>query len=369
MKIALLSVFHPYRGGIAQFNASLFKSLQKNHEVKVFTFTRQYPDFLFPGTSQYVPEADQDPKLSSERVLDSVNPISYHRTAKKIIAYSPDLLLISYWMPFFAPSFGYVAGKLQKKGCKVVGLLHNIIPHEKRPGDTALNKYFLNRCDRFVVLSKSVRDDLLTLKPNADVVLHPHPVYDHYGKKIKKSEARQKMGLPQDKKILLFFGLIRPYKGLDILMKAFKNLPEDFFLLVGGEPYEDREQYEKLAESYVNRASLNFRFISDEEVPLFFSAADVSVLPYRTATQSGVVSVAFHFDLPVIVTDVGGLRETVEAFEGGLTAETPDEEAVRKTILSFFEKEDRFKSNLDRFKTEFSWENLANLIADDKSSD
>lgn len=367
MKIAYLSTFYPFRGGIAQFNASLYRAFEENgHEIKAFTFTRQYPNLLFPGKSQYVTEKDKSDPIPSEAVLDTLNPVTFFSAATKIKKFKPDILLMKFWLPYFGPSLGTVAGKLKKHGTKVITILDNVIPHEKRPGDIAFTKYFLNRNSGFVVMSHSVKDDLLKLKPNAKYLFNPHPVYNHFGDKIDAQTAREKLNIPKDKKVLLFFGLVREYKGLDLLIKALNGLPDDYFLLVGGEVYGDEKVYLDLIKLYhlEDRVSVNFRYIDDQEVPMFFSAADVLVLPYKSATQSGIFSISLHFDLPTIVTDVGSLKELVEPKEIGLVVKKPDFQLIREKIEDYFSKDlkNNLASNISIFKKENSWENLAENI-------
>ena len=209
MKIAFLSPFYPFRGGIAQFSDSLYLALAAGNEVKAFTFTRQYPKLLFPGKTQFVSDSDLDRKIPVTRVLDSINPFTWNKTAKEIIKFAPDIVLISYCMPFFAPAFGKIAGKLKSKGIKVIAVMHNVIAHEKRIGDEALTKYFFNKCDGFVLLNKASEKDLLGLKPDAKYIIHSHPLYDHYGNKIEQTEAKKKLDIPLNKKVILFFEFIR----------------------------------------------------------------------------------------------------------------------------------------------------------------
>lgn len=338
MRIALLSTFHPYRGGIAQFNASLLEELGRTDTVKAFNFKRQYPGLLFPGKSQYVDPGEPAPPVESERVLDSVNPFTWGRTARHLKAWGPDLLLMKYWMPWFAPSLGYAARRVRAAGCKVVPVLDNVIPHERRPGDITLTKYFLRSCSGFVTMSDSVTEDLLNLKPDARYVLLPHPLYSHFGEKLGREEAAGRLGIDPRKKTLLFFGLIREYKGLDILLEAFRGLGEDYQLVVAGEPYGSFERYQSIIDSLPgkDRIKLVTDFIPDEDVKLYFSAADVTVLPYRTATQSGISAISFHFEVPMIVTSAGGLGSTVSDKGTGLSAGPADSGAVRDTILRFF---------------------------------
>jgi glycosyltransferase involved in cell wall biosynthesis len=213
VKIAFLSPFYPYRGGIAQFSDSLYLELAKEHDVKAFTFTRQYPGFLFPGKTQYVSSSDTNRNIPAHKTLDSINPFTYYKTAKEILKFMPDLVLISYWMPFFAPAFGKIAGILKKNRIKVIAILHNVIAHEKQIGAETLTKYFFNRCDGFILLNKSSEKDLHRLKPDAIYIIHQHPLYDHYGSKLDIAEARKRLDIPSEKKVILFFGFIRDYKG------------------------------------------------------------------------------------------------------------------------------------------------------------
>lgn len=366
MKIAFLSTFYPYRGGIAQFNAALYHALEKNHQVKAFTFSRQYPDLLFPGKTQYVSKSDQANQIPALRTLDSLNPFSYFSTAKKINSFEPDLLIISYWMPFFAPSLGMVAKLVAKKGTKISSVLHNIIPHEPKIGDLMLNRFFVRQNHACITLSQAVSKDLKTLSPAKKQLFHPHPIYEHFGNKIDKNIACEQLLIPKDKKTLLFFGLIRDYKGLDILIEAFDKLPEEYILVIAGECYGKVEKYLELIAKNKNKARIfqHIRYIPDQEVPLFFSAADLLVLPYRTATQSGVVAVAYHFDLPVVVTDVGSLKELVGKHELGMVVPKSDSKEVKIAIETFF-KDDlstQFQTNIREFKNNYSWDSLAKEI-------
>lgn len=366
MKIAFLSPFYPYRGGIAQFGDSLYLALAKEHEVKAFTFTRQYPSLLFPGKTQYVSSEDVNRNIPVTRILDSINPLTYYKTANAIADFNPDLVLISYWMPFFAPAFGKIAGILRKKGIKIIGLLHNVIAHETKLGDKALTKYFFNRCDGFVLLNKSSEKDLLELKTGAKYIISSHPLYDHYGEKIDTGEARKKLDIPVDKKVILFFGFIRDYKGLDILIESMKDLDESYLLLIAGEVYGDFNKYDQQIDNLKlrNRINLQVRYIPETEIPLFFSASDVCVLPYRSATQSGIVGIAYHFDLPVIVTNTGGLAEMVEENQTGLIANEPTVKHLSSLIKKYFEKElkIRFGPGIGNYKTIHSWDNLSGEI-------
>jgi len=364
MKIALLSVFYPYRGGIAQFSAMLYRALEKEHELKAFTFSRQYPNFLFPGSSQFVTEADKADKIPTERTLDSVNPLTFRKTANKINAFSPDLFISQYWMTFFGPATGGVQKKL-KKGTKRISILHNVIPHEKRFFDNFANKSFLKHNEGFVVLSDAVLKDLLSIVPDAKYLRIDHPIYSQFGEKRKRNEALMSLNLSIEKKYLLFFGFIREYKGLDLLLQALVNIPEEFELIVAGEIYGSFEKYQEIIdkEGLSKRVHLFNEYIPDDEVTTYFSASDVCILPYKSATQSGITAIAHHFDLPIIATDVGGLKETILHEKTGLMIQ-PNVKELSNAIELFFkdERKERFSKTIKENKSDNSWENFAQKV-------
>ncbi|OJV20421.1 MAG: glycosyl transferase [Bacteroidetes bacterium 41-46] len=365
MKIAILSCFYPYRGGIAQFNANIYKELSKEHSVRAFNFSRQYPSILFPGKTQYVEEDDSAVKIDSLRVLDTANPFTYIKTAGLINRWQPDLLVMRYWMSWFAPSLGYVA-KQMGPSTKIISILDNVIPHEPKIFDKPFTKYFLGASDAFIVLSDSVGDDLKNLKPNARFISTPHPLYNHFGHKMEMSEARRLLGIHPDKKTILFFGLIREYKGLDILLKAFANLDDTYELVIAGEPYGSFTEYLSIIDSSPNRERIKLftRYISDKEVPLFFSVADVCVLPYRSATQSGISAISYHFGLPMITTDVGGLKEAIENPGTGVVVERPDEVLISNAIKEFFAsgRREHYVKNIEREREKLSWSNFTEKL-------
>jgi glycosyltransferase involved in cell wall biosynthesis len=365
VKIAFLSTFYPFRGGIAQFNAALYRELEKNHEVKAFTFKRQYPDLLFPGSSQYITKEDKADPVPAEEILDTINPFSYFLAAKKIKAFAPDLLIMKYWMPFFAPSLGTVSSSL-KKNCKIISILDNVIPHEKRMGDIGLTKFFLRQNNGFVVMSDAVKKDLLSLKPEAKYLFHEHPLYDHFGERIDKVKAREQLKIARDKKVILFFGFIRDYKGLDLLIQAMKNTPDDYLLIIAGEVYGSFDKYKKQIDENAlgDKVQLHVRYISDNEVPVFFSAADVCVLPYKSATQSGITSISYHFDLPIIATDVGGLKESVLDNKTGIVVKSPDPAFIQGALRAYFDGnlKEPFADSIRTVKKGLSWSHLAQQL-------
>jgi glycosyltransferase involved in cell wall biosynthesis len=367
VRIAFLSPFYPYRGGIAQPSALLYRELEKNHELRAFTFTRQYPGILFPGSNQYVTANDKADKIAAERVLDTVNPLSWFSAAKSINAFKPELFLTAFWMPFFAPSYGAVSKRV-RKNAKVISLLHNVIPHEKRFGDIALLRYFLKQNDGFGVMSESVRNDLLSLNPSAQYFFHGLPLYNHFGNAVEPITAKIDLGIPLDKKVLLFFGFIRDYKGLDILIDAVSKLDDSYVLVIAGENYGSFDKYEKQIDelNVRHRIIKHVLYINDHEVPPFFSAADVCVLPYKSATQSGITSIAYNFNIPVIATDVGGLRETVQHQSTGLIADEPNSLSLAFLIRNYFSEnlKERFSQNIIALKERLSWKHYADALLD-----
>lgn len=366
MRIAILSPFYPFRGGLAQLNARLYTELSKKNEVKAFTFTTLYPDFLFPGKTQFVTDGDSATIIDSERVLNSINPFSYISTAKRINKYSPDLLIIPYWMSFLAPAFGIVVRFLNKK-TKVVSLVHNAIPHEKRFFDKVFARFFFKKCDGFIVMSEPVKEDLLQLIPNATVQLLPHPIYDHYKERVSKSIAQESLGLGKDKRTLLFFGLIREYKGLDILIGSMSYLDDGYQLIIAGESYEDFSKYQQQIDKSPLKDNIKVfeQYIPDEMVTTLFSAADVLVLPYRSATQSGVVALAYQLELPMVATNVGALGETVFSAGTGIVVEEISFQGIAKGIEKYFqnkEKQKEYLLNIQAEKKRLSWASFAQSL-------
>jgi glycosyltransferase involved in cell wall biosynthesis len=365
MKIAYLSTFYPFRGGIAQFNAALYREFEKNHQIKAFTFTRQYPDLLFPGKSQYVGPEDNADKIESDAVLDTVNPISYFKAARKLKEYSPGLTITKFWMPFFAPSLGRVKKSLKNSSVNI-SILDNVIPHERRPMDIRLTKYFLKQNHGFIVMSETVKNDLLSLKPDARFKFCPHPLYNHFGSKVDKIAAREKLGISPGKKVLLFFGFIRQYKGLDVLLEALNMLPDEYHLVVAGEVYGKFDNYREIIEKHnlQHKLTINNNYISDDETPLYFSAADVCMLPYKSATQSGIVGISYNFGLPVIATDVGSLGEMIRPYETGMMVDKASPELIKNAVIDYFRngKAQTYSENIEKYKKIASWESLANNI-------
>ena len=363
MKIAILSCFYPYRGGISQFNACLYGELSKEHVVKAFNFKRQYPEFLFPGKTQFVTADDEAVPVESTSLLDTANPFTYGKTFRAIREWNPDILIVRYWMSYFAPSLGYITRRMRKH-CKVISILDNVIPHEPHFFDAPLTKYFLKGSTGCITLCEAVSKDLLDLKNDAHYTVLQHPLYSHFGDRMTREAAEKKLGLKSGKKNVLFFGLIRTYKGLDILLEAFGKLSEDYQLIIAGEPYGSFDKYQKIIDSLPNRQNVHtwLKYIKDSEVTDYFSAADIAVLPYRSATQSGISSVSYHFEVPMIVTDVGGLKETIGDRGTGIVAADGKPETIAAEITRYFstpELKDRFIENIRLEKERLSWKRFA----------
>jgi len=362
MKITFLSTFYPFRGGIAQFNASLYRAMEEHHEVKAYTFSRQYPNFLFPGETQYVTEKDDVDKIPAKAILDTINPFTYFKTGKRIRKEQPDALIMKYWMTFFAPALGMVC-KLQSKQTKRVCILDNLIPHEGRFFDGPFNRFFVKHVDGFVVMSESVLKDLLSVKPDAKYIRLDHPLYDHFGASVERNEACNYLNLDPTKKYVLFFGFIRDYKGLDLLIEAFRSVQDGVELIVAGEVYGSFEKYQKQIDEsgYAHRIHLFNRYISDAEVPHFFSAAEVCVLPYKGATQSGITAISYHFGLPMIATDVGGLKETILDGKTGDIVAQPESSQIADAINAYIteNRKETYLPAIENYKATNSWSSFA----------
>lgn len=365
MKIAYLSCFYPYRGGIAQFNAHLYEALGENNEVRAFNFTRQYPGFLFPGQTQYVTPQDKATPIESTRLLDSANPFTWRRTGRAILRWKPEMVVFSFWNSYFVPSHAPVARMLRRHGVKTVTVVHNAIPHEPKFFDKPLARRFFRLNDLLVSMCDAVTDDIRSLCPDARILQRPHPVYDHFGAKMDKRAAQAALGVDPSLRTLLFFGLIRDYKGLDLLIDAMPLLGSGYQLVVAGESYGSFEKYEKqiAASGCADRIHVFNRYIDDEEVPRFFSAADLCVLPYKSATQSGITAIALHFDVPMVATPVGGLAESIERPGLGLMAREASAQAIAEAIRRFFDgTPDAFVNNIREVKRTQTWSAFADAI-------
>ncbi len=360
-RIALVGPLHPWRGGLAQYLQLLGEALESRAEVRAVTFTRQYPDFLFPGTSQFDPEAPK-PRFPTEALLDSIAPWSWRTTAAHLERFAPGAIVLKWWMPFFAPSFASSVGPLRRRGTRVVLVCDNLLPHEPKLYDRAFSDWMMRNSDGYLVMSDSVERDLDTLKPGAPRRRVAHPFYAQFDRgRWTRETARASLGLTGE--VALFFGYVRHYKGLDTLLTAWKQVRAQrpqATLVVAGEFYEKPEPFAALAAAAGGVKLLN-RYIPDDEVEALFRAADVTVLPYRSGTQSGVTHVSYALGVPVIATSVGGITETVKAGATGFTCPPEDPAALAATVVRFFAEgwRERMAAPIAALRAEHSWEALA----------
>ena len=364
-KIIIVGPAYPYRGGIAAFSERLAAEFaSRGDDVQLVTFTLQYPSFLFPGKTQYS-EGPAPEGLSVRRMLNSCNPLNWIRTGLRLRKMKADKIVFAYWMPFMAPALGTVARIAGKSGARRIGLVHNLIPHEHKPGDRLFSRFFCNSVDAFVTMSGSVLQDIRSFVPGKPAAMCPHPLYDHYGEPVSREEALSRLGLSPDSRYLLFFGLIRDYKGLDWLLEAFadyrlRQFP-DLRLIVAGEFYSEPQKYLDAAETLGDRVIMRPEFIPDDMVRYYFCAADLVVQPYKTATQSGITQIAYHFDKPMLVTRVGGLPEIVPDGVAGYVAE-PSVPAIADALVSFAGNKPDFSEGIASQKRKYSWKKMADAV-------
>lgn len=362
-KVIIIGSAYPLRGGLSNFNERLTRAfMAEGFEATIFTFNLQYPAILFPGKTQY----SSDPKpddLDIKVAINSVIPINWLLVGNKIKKLKPDLVIIKFWIPFMAPCLGTLARIIRSNGSsKVISIIDNIVPHEKRMFDTALAGYFARSVDGFITMSRSVLQQVELFNKNSPKLFSPHPVYDNFGEKIPREDACRLLNIDPENKYILFFGFIRDYKGLDLLLEALAL--QDFRrqnvkLLVAGEFYTDPKPYYDIIKKHdlADMVILNSDFIPDSKVSLYFSAADLVVQPYKSATQSGVTQIAYHFEVPMVITNVGGLAEFVPDGKVGYVVE-PNAGSVAKAISDFF-KEDKTASYLQQIREEkikYSWD-------------
>ena len=372
MRIVILGTAWPYRGGLAAFNERLAKQfVQEGHKVEVVTFSLQYPSFLFPGKTQYSNEVA--PKgLKITREMNSCNPLSWIKVGNRLKKEAPDLMISCYWMAFFAPCYGVIQNIVKRNGkTKCIALVHNMIPHEPSVLDKLLAPFYVKQNDGFVALSDSVVRDIASIdKNNKPKTFSPHPVYDHYGEKMTKKEACEALGLDSGKKYMLFFGLVRAYKGLDWLLDAFAKVKDeltDLQLIVAGEFYEDEDKYKAQIEanSLKDRVIVKNEFVADADLRKYFGAADLIVQPYKTATQSGVTQVAFHFEKPCLVTNVGGLGEIIHHGKMGYAVD-PQVDAIANSLKDYYEndREEVFVEYLKVEKKKYEWNKMTEAFVE-----
>ncbi|MBR4198346.1 MAG: glycosyltransferase [Bacteroidales bacterium] len=370
MNIIIIGTAYPYRGGLAAFNERLATEFQRQgNNVEMYTFTLQYPNFLFPGKTQFSP--DPAPKnLTISRKVNSCNPFNWIKVGKEIAKKRPDVVVFAYWMSFMAPCFGTIARKIRKnKHTKIMALVHNMIPHEPNILDRFLPPYFVKSMYGFMALSESVVKDIEHFdKRGCPKSFSPHPIYDHYGIRLGRDEALQLLNLDPKYRYVLFFGFIRAYKGLDMLIDAFADhwlKHSDIKLIVAGEFYGDSTPYLSQIDQLgiADKIVLCTDFIPDGEVNRYFSAADIVAQPYKTATQSGVTQIAFHFEKAMLVTNVGGLPEIVPDGKIGYVVE-PDSEQIAAALRKFFEenKREEFEKNIVEEKQKYSWSRFTDTL-------
>ena len=369
MKIIIIGTAYPYRGGLAAFNERLAKEfIKEGNEVEIITFTLQYPKFLFPGKTQFSTEkAPTDLKINRE--INSINPFNWRKVGKKIKNKLPDKVIFSYWTSFMAPCFGTIARFARSPKTKMIGLIHNMISHEATFLDKWLPAYFVKYMDGFVAMSQTVTSDIRQFdKLNKPIAISPHPIYDHYGELLSKREAAAKLGLPEQNHYILFFGLIRHYKGLDLLLEALadKRLNNlNVHLIIAGEFYENPEPYLEQIQHFdlEKKVELRAYFIPDNEVKYYFSIADLIVQPYRSATQSGISQIAYHFEKPMLVTNVGGLAEIVPHQKVGYVVEV-DPPKIADAIIDFYthNHSEEFINNIKVEKLKYSWSGMTSTI-------
>ncbi len=371
-KIIIIGPAHPLRGGgITTFNERLARQFKnEGHQTSIFSFSLQYPNFLFPGKSQFT--NDQAPKdIDIHTRINSINPLNWIGVGKEIKQINPDIIIVRYWIPLMAPCLGTILRIVKKnKHTKIICIADNIIPHEKRIGDKIFTRYFIKPIDAFITMSEQVFKDLRLFTKNKKALLVPHPLYDNFGDKITKKEAREYLGINIEEKIILFFGFIRKYKGLDILLDAMKQIQnskiknQNIKLLIAGEFYDDRKLYDNQIEKLGIKENLILHtdFIPDNEVKNYLCAADALIQPYRNATQSGVTPLAYHFEIPMIVTNVGGLPDMVLNNKVGLVAEATATSIAEKILEYFTMDQNYFHKNLIEEKKKISWSKMVESI-------
>jgi glycosyltransferase involved in cell wall biosynthesis len=367
-RVIIIGPGHPLRGGLATFNQRLANEfLAEGDDCSIISFSLQYPGFLFPGKTQYSDEA-APANLKIRSLINSVNPVNWIRVGRKLRKEKYDLVIVRFWLPFMGPALGTILRRIRKnKNTRIICIADNVIPHEKRFGDKPFTKYFLKSCDAFITMSEKVMIDLRLFQPNKPAALVQHPLYDNFGEIISAKEAREHLQLPLNEKIILFFGFIRNYKGLDLLLEAMADPRIRYAgikLMIAGEFYEDEKPYREIISKLDLSSQLILRteFISDSQVKYYLCAADAIIQPYRNATQSGVTPLAYHFEKPMVVTNVGGLPVLVPHEKVGIVTE-PNPTSIAEGILRFYQLgADYFIPHLRSEKLQYSWTNLVKKI-------
>ncbi len=372
-KIIFIGVAHPLRGGIATFNERLSQEIIKEVDgvdLKIYSYSLQYPKILFPGKTQYSStKAPENLRIIS--AINSINPFNWWRVGRQIRREKPDLVLVKYWIPFMGPNSGFILRQVKKnKHTKIICVIDNMVPHEKRIGDKWFTQYFVKPVDAFIAMSDQVMDDLSLFDKTKPRALSPHPIYDNFGEKISREQALKNLKLDPEYRYVLFFGIIREYKGLDLLLKAFgkSNLTQKKVkLIVAGEYYEKEEKYTELIDQLgiKDQVIIESRFIPNDEVASFFCASDLVAQPYKSATQSGVTQIAYHFEISMLVTNVGGLPEIVPHNKVGYVVEQ-DPEQIADAIADFYDNDRQayFEEQVRHEKKRFEWGRMLETISD-----
>ena len=367
-KIFIVGPAYPLRGGPAQFNENLCRELKKQgHDAQIISYSLQYPNFLFPGSSQFEKEAKAPADLTIHTLINSINPFNWIKVSRFIKKEKPDFILFRYWLPFFGPCLGTI-GRLVRSKTTVLALTDNVLPHEKRIGDNLFTRYFVRSCHGFIAMSRKVLDDIQLFSTATNRAYSPHPMYETYGTAVSKEEARKKLGLNPNDKIVLFFGLIRHYKGLDILMEAMasKEIKQNKIkLLIAGEFYEDPEKYKALitALGIRDQVILHEKFIANADVKYYFCACDLVAQTYRNATNSGVTMVGYYYEKPMLVTNVGGLKEIVPEGLCGFVVE-PEVKPIADKIQLYFKEnlENKMSAAVGEEKKKYLWPEFIRVL-------
>ena len=367
LKIFIVGPAFPLRGGPAQFNENLCLELNKKYDAQIISYSLQYPNFLFPGSSQFETSGQAPQGIKIHTLINTVNPFNWIKVALFIRKEKPDFILFRFWLPFFGPSLGTIA-RLVRSRTKILALTDNILPHEKRIGDKLFTRYFIRSCDGFIAMSRKVLNDISLFSKTHHKAYSPHPMYETYGPLVSLQEARKKLQLDPEDKIILFFGLIRHYKGLDILMEAMAR-PEvkkqKIKLLIAGEFYEDKQPYLDLIQKYDlhDHIILHDKFIANTDVRYYFCASNLVAQTYRNATNSGVTMVGYYYQKPMLVSNVGGLAEIVPNEKCGYVLEN-SAPVIAEKIVDYFSnnREEKFTKNVINEKKKYEWQEFVNTL-------
>lgn len=368
--VIIVGPAYPYRGGIADTNERIAIELIKREiKCEVYSFKKLYPKILFPGKTQYAKEKKLNPNLLVHSKINSTNIFNWIKVGFEIRKKKPDVLLFRYWTPFLSLCYSLITLIVKtNRSTKIITLVDNFYPHERFFGDKLFSYIFIHLMEGCIVMSLSVMSEILTVRKKIDIEYCPHPLFDDYGEIISKNIARKSLKLDENKKYILFFGFVREYKGLDLLLEAFQkaaNVIQDLNLIIAGEFYQSKKEYEELIEKFniKDKITIYDQFIPHSLVPYFFCSVDLVVLPYKSATQSGIVQIAYHFNKPLIVTNVGALPDIVVNNVTGYVVE-PNSSAIAYAIIKYFSEnnEEKFSKNIFEEKKKYSWDRMIETI-------